>query len=221
MDLNERCDALEAYINEGRLLRKDWGRVVDGKQYACLLTALSPEALEAYDQDSLSNPVKSCPVSVMPRWFAAIVPWLDDAGSTRAWPGVVRRFAKAMRKPRSAGEWEHVKFNLAREWVGLVATHLAPTTFTQAVAAKIRRAFDVLDLDAVKALDSELYQRWVDYDPHAEGQSELAVREANIESVLRALCGFNFESVTGYDVIEPFVDAMIELAIEVLEGRRA
>jgi hypothetical protein len=87
VDIESRVERLQTCINEGRLTRREWsGHDAQGREVACLLAALSPEAGEAKDSEA-------CPAEVMPAWFANLTPWIDDSGSTAEWPCVVRRYA--------------------------------------------------------------------------------------------------------------------------------
>jgi hypothetical protein len=75
-------------IAEGRLIRRAW---TAGHDRACLLAALSPEA-------GYAESAAACPAELMPPWLAELTPWLDDAPSEHAWPGVVRRYASLARR---------------------------------------------------------------------------------------------------------------------------
>jgi hypothetical protein len=75
-------------IAEGRLIRRAW---TAGHDRACLLAALSPEA-------GAAQTAAACPAELMPPWLAYLTPWLDDAPSEHAWPGVVRRYASLARR---------------------------------------------------------------------------------------------------------------------------
>jgi hypothetical protein len=87
MNIEERVVRLQALINEGRIIRGSWAGVDEqGRETACLLGALAPEAGEAED-------ACACPASVMPEWFALITPWMDDRGSGTVWPSAIRRYA--------------------------------------------------------------------------------------------------------------------------------
>ncbi len=85
---SERVDRLDTMIAEGRLIREKW---TAGHGRACLLAALSPEA-------GAAQTAAACPAAVMPPWLAYLTPWLDDAPSEHAWPGVVRRYASLARR---------------------------------------------------------------------------------------------------------------------------
>jgi hypothetical protein len=97
VDMSERVDRLEQFQREGKLIRKDWG---DGKERACLLVAMVPEVG--------TGQFDACPAGVMPEWLARITPWIDDAGSAEAWPGVIIRYAAVARRwsALSARDWE-------------------------------------------------------------------------------------------------------------------
>jgi hypothetical protein len=99
-----RVDRLDQFITEGRLLRGAWHREIDGREHACLLVALAPECASEHERD--------CPVEVMPAWLAFLTPWLDDAGSSDAWPGVVRRYAALARRWHvlSAEDWVRLDY---------------------------------------------------------------------------------------------------------------
>ena len=82
----ERIERLQTFIDEGRIVRHAWlGTDAQGRETACLLAALSPEAGEAEDAEA-------CPASVMPAWMAHLTPWIDEASDTE-WPQVIRRYA--------------------------------------------------------------------------------------------------------------------------------
>jgi hypothetical protein len=68
---------------EGRLIRNNWsGTDADGRELLCLYTALAGSPTARPD---------SCPAELAPRWIAHLLPWLDDFGTLKAWPSVVRR----------------------------------------------------------------------------------------------------------------------------------
>lgn len=81
------AERLNTYIAEGRLIRKAWtGTDAQGRETACLLAAMSPDVAAKHE-------ARACPADIMPQWFAELTPWIDDAGSVEAWPGMVRRYA--------------------------------------------------------------------------------------------------------------------------------
>jgi hypothetical protein len=78
---------ITARLDAGTLTRRAWRDTdADGRERACLLAALAPEC--GYQESA-----DVCPADVMPAWLAELTPWIDDAGSDAAWPGVVRRYA--------------------------------------------------------------------------------------------------------------------------------
>jgi hypothetical protein len=86
LNFSDRIERLQTLRREHRLIRNKWvGKDVDGRELACLLVALSPEVGKAEDPSA-------CPASVIARWFAYLTPWLDDAGSNRAWEAMVARY---------------------------------------------------------------------------------------------------------------------------------
>jgi hypothetical protein len=79
---------LDTMIANDLLIRGKW---TDGQERACLLAALAPEC-------GAANSAAACPAEKMWPWLAYLTPWIDDAGSAEAWPGVVRRYAAAVRR---------------------------------------------------------------------------------------------------------------------------
>ncbi len=87
MNIEDRVERLNVMIREDRITRREWsGYDAQGREMACLLAALSPEA------GSVGR-VEACPAEVMPLWFARLTPWIDDQGSAAEWPRTVRRYA--------------------------------------------------------------------------------------------------------------------------------
>lgn len=78
---------LQEYIDSGRLIRNQWtGTDAQGRTTACLLAALSPDVAHQHS-------AAACPASIMPSWLARLTPWIDDAGTEKAWPAMVQRYA--------------------------------------------------------------------------------------------------------------------------------
>jgi hypothetical protein len=88
MNITERFDRLDEFIAGNRLVRKSWG---DGEDRACLLLALAPEIGTEGVRDR-------CPASVLPPWFARITPSMDDCGTKDAWPTMIRRYSRVVRR---------------------------------------------------------------------------------------------------------------------------
>jgi len=84
-------DRLETYQREGRLIRNAWiGTDEQGRETACLLAALVPGC-------GVAGTAGVCPADVLPPWLAHLTPWIDDAGTAEAWPGVVARYVAILR----------------------------------------------------------------------------------------------------------------------------
>lgn len=138
MTYQDRVARLDTLIAENRLIRKAWIGEENGRETACLLAALSPEAGQ-------SQRASACPANVIPAWLAELTPWMDDSGSVEAWPGMVRRYA-----------------GLARRW-----SVLTPEAWTdlgyQVVALCVREAMRHTKEAAVLAICErviELLGRW-------------------------------------------------------------
>ncbi len=111
MNLNERFNRLDTFIEQGRLVRKTWG---DGQERACLLLALAPEV-------GTKGVASGCPADVIPAWLAHLTPDLDDCGTEAAWPAMVRRYASVVRcgaETLDETEWRRV---LARTMLAVLA----------------------------------------------------------------------------------------------------
>ena len=90
---------LQQYIDEGRLIRNAWtGTDAEGRHTACLLAAIAPVCGE---EESASV----CPAEVMPEWLAHLTPWMDDNGTSGAWPASRRAAVSVM-------TFNHIKLNI-------------------------------------------------------------------------------------------------------------
>ncbi len=125
---------LDTYINEGRLIRKQWtGTDAQGRETACLLAALSPEVAKSYDPDK-------CPAHIMPQWLARLTPWIDDAGTEQHWPAVIRRYA-----------------NLASRWHVLTPAQWSMLDYRcRAIAVREARQHTTADPKVLAAIDGVL-----------------------------------------------------------------
>jgi hypothetical protein len=111
VNLNERFDRLDTFIEQGRLVRKAWG---DGQGRACLLLALAPEV-------GAEGAVERCPAYLIPAWLAYLTPGLDDNGTEAAWPTMVRRYSIVVRRGATTLDdagWRRV---LARTMLAVLA----------------------------------------------------------------------------------------------------
>jgi hypothetical protein len=97
----ERVDRLDTMIREKRIIRGAWTK---GRDRACLLAALSPEAGSA-------ESAEACPAEVMPGWFAEFTPWIDDTPSTNEWEKIVERYAGLARRWSALDDdaWEEAR----------------------------------------------------------------------------------------------------------------
>ena len=130
-------EKLNQYITEGRLIRNAWTDLDDqGRETACLLAAMSPEVAAGED-------ASACPADIMPQWLAHLTPWMDDAGSDEAWPGMVRRYAAVAARWHvlSNETWQrldHTARRIALEDCLLAADSAAPAV--EGVLILLRRA---------------------------------------------------------------------------------
>jgi hypothetical protein len=71
---------------------------------------------------------------LLPKWFAELVPPIDDRGSVEAWPGMVQRFAEVVGRAATVldtAAWERVKFRCLSIFVREAKSH---TTDAKAAA---------------------------------------------------------------------------------------
>lgn len=133
----ERLDRLNTMISENRITRRQWyGRDEEGRQTACLLAALSPEAGRAEDYES-------CPAEVMPSWLAELTPWMDDYGTDAAWPHVVKRYAACAARWHKLDDaaWRRVEIAARRASLSEVMSY----TIDEQVLGVCQAAIDWLD----------------------------------------------------------------------------
>ena len=76
---------LETVYREGRLIRRAWSSVDNGRQLLCWLTALAG--------DPETRP-ETCSAHLCPPWLAYWLPWADDSGTAEAWPRHVERLIR-------------------------------------------------------------------------------------------------------------------------------
>lgn len=148
-----RIERLDTMIAEGRLIRNKWrdDGGVNGRELACLLAALSPEAGENSD-------ASACPASVMPAWFAYMTPWFDDSGSLEAWPGMVRRYAELARRWHvlTPGQWKKLDYRVRAIAVRESTVHFDASVFPD--VAKV--CVDVIALCDAAGQSGDLDLAW-------------------------------------------------------------
>lgn len=210
MELAERCDLLDQYIAEGRLLRDTWQRVEDGRQYACLLTAISPEALDIAKSGAWSSPAFACPASVMPRWFADLVPWLDDAGSLAKWPSVIRRFAASFRRPRSPEDWEALETDIQARVAKFMLIWIAETAEYKRELRAIYMWLRNGQSEALRLRHVQIKRLFADGDL-TDNQKYLLL----VDALLERDFGFLF----CFDELESHTDDVIEVVLSALEAQ--
>jgi hypothetical protein len=138
-EIESRVERLNRMISESRIIRNVWfGIDQQGRETACLLAALSPEAGESENPDF-------CPAAVMPQWLAHLTPWLDDACTSAAWPSVVRRYAACAARWHTLDEaaWRRVEVVARRAAVVEAMRH----TSDEQVLDACRDVLDWLDSD--------------------------------------------------------------------------
>ena len=143
LTLEDRVERLNTMLREERIIRNGWFSTDEqGRETACLLAALSPEAGDA------ENPV-FCPASVMPAWFAHITPWIDDASSDAEWPRVIRRYAACAARWHALDEaaWRRVEVVARRASVVEAMRH----TSDEQVLHACRGVLTWLDADMPEA----------------------------------------------------------------------
>jgi hypothetical protein len=143
----ERLDRLDRMIRENRVSRGEW---TEGHDRACLLAALSPEA-------GAAQSAAACPAELMPPWLAYLTPWLDDAPSADAWPGVVRRYASLARRWHvlDGRAWDRARIGALIAIVSEARTHTGDDAVALAaidgVLGWLRRGAPESDRDAAWA----------------------------------------------------------------------
>ena len=97
MHQQARIDNLKNMLSANRIIRGTWHAADPfGRECMCLLAALAPEAAEK----------KSClvvPETVMPQWLAQLTVWMNDLGTTEAWPLMIKRYVEL------AEQWHTLK----------------------------------------------------------------------------------------------------------------
>ena len=124
---------MRGFYERGLLIREAFTYVGydddDDTHRVCWLAALSPEVEAA-------EAVEACPTSFLPRQFAQLVPWLDDAGideddDPQCWESRTARFVTLMERAHvlEAEDWEHFDKQVFRRFVELFTEVLAHPSF--------------------------------------------------------------------------------------------
>jgi len=91
-EIEERFDLLDASIERNLVIRHAWRQ---GENRACLLLTLAPEV--EVEGRKIYN-VDLCPSALLPLWLAGLTPEIDDRGTEKAWPAMIRRYARVVRR---------------------------------------------------------------------------------------------------------------------------
>ncbi len=109
MDNRTRFDALNKAIERNLVCRHAWRL---SEERACLLITLAPELYSpgmTYG-DALSRP---CPSEFLPGWLIRLTPTIDDCGTAKAWPAMIRRYASTVGRAAlvfDADAWNRIYF---------------------------------------------------------------------------------------------------------------
>lgn len=173
-------------VREGRLIRREWSRIEDGRQLLCLYTALLGDP-HARPGDG------SCPTSTCPQWLAHLLPWMDDAGSVEHWPTVVERVVRLA--PRFGG--------------------VSPACDWRVRALCVREAMRHTDDAAVLAVCERvaaLCERRGRGEPAAEAEAREAAAEADARELAAKAAAREAEAETEARAAEPAAEAAAEAA---------
>ena len=175
-------ERLRNHIKNNTLVRDTWmGIDADGRETACLLAALSPECGAARD-------VSACPADLMPAWLAQLTPWIDDSGTLKHWPTVVRRYADLAARWRvlDAETWKRLDFAVraicVREATEVISEE------TDGTATEVRKACVcvVALCDRAAVGDYPTEQEWKTAAAAAEAAAAAAAEAAAAEAAAAA-----------------------------------
>lgn len=122
------ADRLDQFLSEGRLIRNAWrGQTADGRETACLLSAMFPEVRDSVTQ---------CPAGTIPLWWAELTLRIDDCGTDAAWPETVRRYARVAHRWHvlTDADWQRLLYQCLAVSVREARSH-CPEDEKQALAA--------------------------------------------------------------------------------------
>jgi hypothetical protein len=187
--IENRIKRLQTYVDEGRIIRGEWtDKDLQGRERACLMAALSPEAGEA-------KSASACPANVMPQWLARLTPLLDDCTSLAYWPEFVRDYAA------TASRWhalDNAAWRRVMARVMLASLEVVQPNDRAGVVARVanlwRRVLDgdeppvcewaeVAGASNAAASATELAESWAAWVAWAAGDAGDAGRVANVARV--------------------------------------
>jgi hypothetical protein len=122
---------LIAALDSNVLLRGQW---TDGHERACALAWMSREVRDA-------ESAEACPATLMPQWAAEIIPWMDDAPSAEAWPGLMRRLGLLIDRA-TPQTWSR---RLQAKWCQIAVVEALRHTTDAAVVEVCERVIVLLD----------------------------------------------------------------------------
>lgn len=80
------------------------------------------------------NRASACPATLMPKWAAEMIPWMDDAPSAETWPDLMRRLGGLIDRATPATWSRRLQATWCRIAVVEARTH-CPANETRALAA--------------------------------------------------------------------------------------
>ena len=97
------------HLDAGTLARRSWrGKTDDGREMLCLWLAL-------VGGDTTDSDYSRCASVGLPEWCAQILPWMDDAGTVTAWPGMIREAVRVLERASrtfDAEAWRRLEYRV-------------------------------------------------------------------------------------------------------------
>ena len=133
--MKERLERLNYLVTTGRMTQGAWGRKDRaGRETFCLLSALCPETLDSsWSEAQTCGSAARCPPDVMPAWFAALVVFINDGPSRRAYPEVVRRFSACAAKWQALDDAAWRRVEDAALWASLTEASLLAHPYSEQI----------------------------------------------------------------------------------------
>ena len=155
--LPKAAKRLHQYIAEDRVIRGAWtDQDKHGRKRACLLAALSPVT-------GVRHAASACPATILPTWLAFLTPRLDDNGTLKAWPAMVRDYARLVETSTAldAAAWHRLEYRLR-----LIALHEAAAHTNDRFALQIavdamalcQQVIEGVDVGELAAKATQIYQ---------------------------------------------------------------